>query len=108
FEDTAGNLWVGTMTAGLRRFRDGKLTAYAKKDGLAHDQINAIYEDRKGSIWIGTLGGLNHFKDGVFITYTAKDGLSVPDALSLHEDQAGTLWIGTYGGGVVRDRDGGV
>ncbi len=30
-------------------------------EGLSHNQVNAIYKDRKGFVWIGTAAGLNRF-----------------------------------------------
>jgi len=61
----------------------------------------ALYEDRSGSLWIGTVGG------GVF----RFDGLefhsvrtSHADVLALAEDREGNLWAGTDGGGLDRIR----
>jgi len=106
FEDRSGNLWIGTINSGLRRFRGGKLTTYTEKDGLTHPQINAIYQDKAGAIWVGTLRGLNRLQDGVITTYSTQDGLSAGDVRVLHEDRAGVLWIGTYGGGVNQLQNG--
>jgi PAS domain S-box-containing protein len=79
---------------------------YTTKDGLTHDGVRAIYEDRAGNLWIGTYGGgLNRFSDGKFIAYD-KDVGSAPIWL-LQEDRAGNLWIGTTGG-LIRFRDGAV
>jgi signal transduction histidine kinase/ligand-binding sensor domain-containing protein len=74
---------------------------------LKNNYIYALYEDRQGSLWIGTGGGgLTRFRDGKFITYTTHDGLSSDDLRSICEDQEGNLWIGTMGGGLNRFRDG--
>jgi ligand-binding sensor domain-containing protein len=55
-EDTAGNLWIGTVDAGVWRY-DGKiLTNYTTKDGLTSNAVNTIYKDRKGELWFGTDG----------------------------------------------------
>ena len=35
------------------------------EEGLSNDNINAILQDRKGFIWIGTMDGLNKY-DGYF------------------------------------------
>lgn len=61
--------------------------------------MTSIYEDREGSLWVGTYsGGLSRFKDGRFTSFTTKDGLSHDVVSSIYEDREGSLWIGTYGG----------
>lgn len=56
-EDDHGNLWFGTVDAGVWRY-DGKLlTNYTIKDGLSTNAINTIFKDNKGVLWFGTDGG---------------------------------------------------
>jgi len=53
-EDNNGNLWVGTVDAGVWCY-DGKiLTNYTTKDGLTSNAVNTIYKDKKGELWFGT------------------------------------------------------
>lgn len=105
--DGAGNLWIGTRGAGLGRLKNGRVTMYTKRDGLADDNIYALYEGRDGALWIGTLtGGVSRMKDGRIATWTTKDGLASNHVLSFYEDRRGTLWIGTGEGGLCRFRDG--
>ena len=89
---------------GLNSFRNNEFTIYTTQDGLANNFIGTIYEDSKGNLWVGTLGGLSKIKDGKFQTFTTKDGLSSNTVISLYEDAAGDLWIGTNGGGLNRLR----
>ncbi|MBI5020829.1 MAG: hypothetical protein HZB59_05280 [Ignavibacteriales bacterium] len=56
-EDNDGNLWIGTIDAGVWRYDEEKLTNYTVKDGLTSNAIWTIYKDRKGELLIGTLGG---------------------------------------------------
>ena len=103
-EDKAGNFWHSSSTDGLHRVeRDGRATAFHKQDGLADEYINALYQDRAGSLWIGTRAGLSRFKDGAL---TLQEELAGRHILSFHEDQAGNLWIGTHGDGLFRFREG--
>ena len=51
--DRAGNLWIGTVTGGLVRYRDGEFTAFTTRDGLASDIVYTLEEDRAGALWIG-------------------------------------------------------
>jgi two-component sensor histidine kinase len=60
---------------------------------LAHNVINAIYEDEDRTLWIGTRGGLNRFKDGKFTTYTTRQGLFNDDIYEIIEDDLGSFWM---------------
>jgi two-component system sensor histidine kinase ChiS len=84
FEDSKGNLWVGT-DAGLNLLRDKsakRFTCYQKEDGLPNNYINGITEDDRGNLWISTDKGLSEFKNAVhlpmkpeFKNFTRDDGL---------------------------------
>ncbi len=102
YEDSKRKMWIGTEGDGIRCLKDGKLTTYSVKDGLASDFVRAICEDSEGALWIGTRKGLNRFKDGKFTTYAEKDGLPNNFVRALYRDSKGNLWIGTYGGGLCR------
>ena len=53
-EDISGNIWIGTVDAGVWKY-DGKvLTNYTTKDGLTSNAINTIYKDKSGELWFGT------------------------------------------------------
>jgi signal transduction histidine kinase len=84
----------------LNVFRDNQFHIYTTKDGLANDFIGALFEDSRGDLWIGTLGGLSKFADGSFTTFNTSDGLSSNTITCLFESAAGDLWIGTNGGGL--------
>ncbi|HXT22452.1 MAG TPA: two-component regulator propeller domain-containing protein, partial [Thermoanaerobaculia bacterium] len=115
-EDSNGSLWIGTDSAGLVRFRDAergrapgspavfeRLTA---AEGLANDFVRSIFEDREGSLWVGTNGGLNRFRAGKLTPWGKPEGLSHDFARAVFEDRDGVLWVGTDGGGVNRRVDG--
>jgi len=107
YEDTEGNLWIGTFGGGLNRFKDGKLSSFTTRDGLSNHIVRTIFEDREGSLWIGTDGGgLNRLRDGKFTSFTTKESLSNDLIWSIYEDKLGSLWIGTFGGGLNRLKDG--
>ena len=98
-----GSLWIGTYGGGVTRLKDGTLTTYTTRDGLAHDVVFALCEDRQGNLWIGTHGGgLSRWRDGRFTTLSTKEGLSHNFVRAIHEDRQGALWIGTDGGGLNR------
>ena len=97
-EDREGSLWLGTYGDGLHCLKNGKLTAYTSDNGLSNDVAQAVFQDTKGCIWIGTRSGLNSFSNGQVRTFTRKEGLCDDWVLSLAEDPAGDLWIGTSSG----------
>lgn len=70
--------------------------------GLSNNQINTVFADSDGFLWLATVSGLNRFEDGRFKRYVADDG--VPSSLSdnrvwqIVEDQEERIWVGTLGG----------
>ena len=87
--------------------RDGHTRHLRKKDGLADDTVLALFEDRAGSVWIGTLrGGVTRISHGKATSWSTRDGLANEHVKAFYEDASGALWIGTHGGGLSRFRDG--
>jgi ligand-binding sensor domain-containing protein/two-component sensor histidine kinase len=76
------------------------------QDGLSHDKVNCILQDRKGFIWIGTNDGLNRYDGHNFIIFRNKPGdttsISGNTITDLLEDEEGLLWIATDDGGLTR------
>jgi ligand-binding sensor domain-containing protein/signal transduction histidine kinase len=113
--DRDGNLWVGTDGDGLVRMRgpfDGlraaNLDVLAVRDGLSNGSIPVLYEDREGSLWIGSNDGLNRLRDTRFTAFTIREGLSADAVNSLVAARDGTIWIGTDGGGLNRLQHGAI
>jgi signal transduction histidine kinase/ligand-binding sensor domain-containing protein len=103
YEDNAHRLWFGARGV-LDSYANGKWTRYGSREGLSSSDIQAIAEDRDGSLWIGTGGGgLQRFKEGRFSTLTKADGLPSDNIGSLYVDTDGVLWAGTTGGLVRMD-----
>src|SRR4249919_1475578 len=72
------------------------------EQGLSNSTVEAIYQDHRGFIWIGTRDGLNRF-DGyqmVVYRYDPKDSSSISDNFIryIYEDRNQSLWIGTING----------
>ena len=93
-----GVFWLGTPH-GLVRLEAGRQQRFTRRDGLSHDFVTAIREDRDGNLWIGTAGGgLNRLRDGRFSPLTSHEGLSNDHVRCLLEDHEGNLWVGTADG----------
>lgn len=72
-EDSAGNLWVGTVDAGVWRYDGHTLTNYTTQDGLTGNAVNTIYKDKKGELWFGTEGeGVCKFNGTYFTKFVFK------------------------------------
>ena len=67
---------------------------YGPEQGLAHREVNAIFQDRRDFMWFGTKFGLNRFDGATFTTYTReKNGLDFDDIQSIAQDADGLLWL---------------
>ena len=103
----AKDVWIGTWK-GLTRLRGDHLDTFRKADGLASECIMDLRFDRKGTLWIATMGGGVHlFRDGKMGRIDKHDTLSDKGAFTLWEDKAGAMWVGTYSG-LNRVDEGGV
>jgi diguanylate cyclase (GGDEF)-like protein len=98
-QDQAGDIWMGTYSTGLLRWRDGVLLEQMTAgDGLPANQVRAVHESRDGTLWIGTSRGLLRRKDGTSLVLGEKDGLPREFVLSLFEASDDSLWVGTSNG----------
>jgi len=57
-------------------------------------RFESMYEDSRGTMWIGTSEGLIRLRNGVQRIFTAKDGLPEKQVSILAEAPDGALWIG--------------
>jgi ligand-binding sensor domain-containing protein/signal transduction histidine kinase len=115
-EDKNGNLWFGTLGAGLFRLDVSEKNPntlinfhYDPKDNrsLSSNRINSLYVDRLGGVWVGTEnGGLNKFDPITekFWCYRSREldpkSLNNESIYAMNEDRQGNFWIGTFAGGI--------
>ena len=106
YQDKSGVVWVGTKN-GLYSFRPEELlrdtSAYKHpltgKD-LGYSDVSCITEDRRGILWVGTVGngvyaraqGTTHFEKNTSL------GLLSNDVQSILEDRKGVMWFATKNG----------
>ena len=78
-------------------FPKGKTSRFALGEGLSGNLVTAFFEDREGSIWVGTTNGLDRFREPAVSTLSAHQGLRSPvwSVLPAHD---GSLWIGYFDG----------
>jgi signal transduction histidine kinase/ligand-binding sensor domain-containing protein len=100
------SLCIGT-SAGLLRFRSGKLDWLGRKPELSSPDVRSIQETPDGALWFGMSGGgLGQLNGATLRQFRRSDGLSSDFVQCLHLETNGTLWIGTFGGGLNRFKDG--
>src|SRR5215207_7947882 len=87
---------VGASRADAQKLQFRQLTP---DDGLSSSRVQAIVQDSRGFVWMGTTKGLNRYDGYGFTIYRhrANDSTSLggDDALVIYEDSEKTLWVGT-------------
>lgn len=106
-QDNHGNIWVGSFNRGLYKYdRNGiKIVHYHPKLPIPHAvnsfEISALFEDRSGVLWIGTIGGglsrLNVVEKHIEC-YPEAQGLCENRIITFLEARDGILWVSTHGG----------
>jgi len=75
-------------------------------DGLSQNDVNCIFQDSRGFIWIGTHDGLNRYDGYTFKVYRMeprqKDGLVSNIVFTITEDAEGHLWMGSSDNGICK------
>ncbi|WP_207424960.1 two-component regulator propeller domain-containing protein [Pedobacter sp. SYSU D00535] len=96
----------GNQFAVLATLPEPKFTHYSTEDGLSHNGVLCIKQDREGFIWLGTWDGINRFDGHTFTTYKSRPGdksdLRNNKVRDIVEDQLGYLWVMTYDRKVYR------
>ncbi|MCL5129817.1 hybrid sensor histidine kinase/response regulator transcription factor [Algibacter sp. L4_22] len=80
-----------------------KFEHYNDNDGLSHNSVRHIVQDKHGFLWLGTFSGLNRFDGYEFQTFlnTSEGDRKINDnditALEI-DKETGDIWIGTRKG----------
>jgi signal transduction histidine kinase/DNA-binding response OmpR family regulator len=105
---------VGTKSGGLNKLdrNTGKFTHYLHESdnsqSIPSNKISALFEDRAGTLWIGTWGdGLIEFDQAreefsQYFNNIDKVYAGINVIRTIYEDKNGILWIGTQGGGLYK------
>lgn len=105
-------IWLGTESGGINKLTPKRLFLQNYRhnrenpSSLSYNPVNAVYEDKDGNLWVGTVeGGLNLKKKSrgceQFIHYTSERGEISHNSVScITTDNKNRLWIGTWGLGL--------
>lgn len=106
FEDSSHKLWVGTFDAGLQLFDQTKkmFSPLFKKTDIRSPFVSALFEDRKGNIWVGGYFGIDVIlKNTGRVIHYSTDKNVVNSLISntingINQDSRGLMWIATREG----------
>ena len=76
---------------------------FKKSDGLASNEVTALYEDKDGNLWIGSYGSVTVYDGSTFKRYTTADGIIDAAIVDISHDSFGNVWAGSYDGYSVFD-----
>lgn len=103
-QSSDGYLWISTH-GGLVRFDGVTFRVFNRFNTPAFrsDFIITLFEDSKGTIWIGSENGsLIRKSNGQFTLLNLGDYIQHWNVVSITEDKQENIWAATTGGGVVR------
>ena len=113
-QDHGGFVWIATKD-GLNRFDGYNYKTYFPNASLPYSisesQVTALYEDKLGRLWVGTMGkGLNLFDHRTQRFYHAsietngnsssQKNINQPIS-SITGDGQGRIWVGTHDGKIL-------
>ena len=96
--DRDGGVWIGTLGGGLARLHEGRIDHFSQSDGLSSNTVDALFQDREGTIWVGTHAGLDRFREFSVTPFTMRQGFSSLRILAMVASMDGSIWVRTVDG----------
>ena len=91
-----GSLWLGRTVGGLHRLQGGIWSWYPPGAGIPSGAVNALVEEDRSTVWVGTSTGLARCRDGRCAETAALRGTAVRCLVVTRAAGGGpALWIGT-------------
>jgi ligand-binding sensor domain-containing protein/signal transduction histidine kinase len=104
--DRDANVWAGTDSLGLVRINADGPAILREAEGVSHEAVTAVFEDREGSVWIGGADGIERLGDSAFVTYSQPEGLPTDGSNPVFVDDEVRLWFPPVTGGLWWVKDG--
>lgn len=102
-ESSTGQLLVGTLDAGLFIYdRSRGWMNLNRTNGLPHDWVRCLTEDRERNIWVGTSGGLAILRPRKVVMHSPPDSWQGRRVHGITLAGDGSVWAATEGSGVYR------
>jgi signal transduction histidine kinase/ligand-binding sensor domain-containing protein/AraC-like DNA-binding protein len=106
--DNEKNVWLGGFTGAFVFDHELKLKHHfvsspENENSLSSININKIYQDSNGNIWVGTTSGLDLYRPQTrdFLRLGMLNKLLKADICDISEDKDGILWLSTKGVGIL-------
>ena len=99
----SGGVWISSSSGLIKLENDRRTTVQtaAEWHALGQFSIQQLYEDRRGTLWIGT-----HRKGLYSLTAKGLTAFPISDGAitAIMQDREGNVWAAMNGGGIVRLR----
>jgi len=101
-----GSLWVGNGSA-IDILAPGGHSRLSAAEGLPGQDVEALFQDHRGVVWLGLDGKLMAYEHGRFKEFKRPDGSSLAegDLSAITEDANHTIWVLTSSRGLYRVED---
>jgi len=90
-----GGLWIGSDK--VCHYDGHNFTYYTEADGLSHEPVLCLSEDRRERLWVGTANALMRHEAGTWSSVSLPGTERPLPITCLHEDGQGGMWIGSLG-----------
>jgi signal transduction histidine kinase len=97
---------VASLLAAPARAQQLATESFDARQGLAHNQVTHLHQDRQGYLWISTWEGVSRYDGRRFTTFGPEDGLPAGLVNGVTEAGDGTIFVATNGHGLGRLIDG--
>jgi signal transduction histidine kinase/ligand-binding sensor domain-containing protein len=91
--DRDGALWIGLRLGGLRRLKDGQLTAYGPDQGVPATHVRDLATTPDGELLVIVDGALGVLRDGRWQAIALEHDGREPDPKRLFVDRRGGVWV---------------
>ncbi len=101
YEDSWGNVWIGTGGGGLSKFHKVAFSTLNAKNGLPGDWIYSCLRRKNGEIWVGSgEAGVTVMTDSTLVNYRGLNGFTSSKIRLMFEDSDDRVWLAAEGNGL--------
>src|SRR5271157_5825716 len=99
FGATNWRLFVLLLTlAASTRAQHYNFQVFGRESGLANLEVQCLYQDHTGFLWVGTENGLYRYEGSRFRHFGKEEGLPSDAVEAVHQTGDGTVWAATRTG----------